>query len=42
MKNGKLQKENKHLREEKAKADKIIDRFKNTKTDNNDMRRSLF
>ena len=39
MKNGKLQKENKHLREEKAKADKIIDGFKNIKTDNNDMKK---
>ena len=39
MKNGKLQKENKHLREEKAKANKIIDGFKNIKTDNNDMKK---
>ena len=37
MKNGKLQKENKHLREEKAKANKIIDGFKNIKTDNNQL-----
>ena len=39
LKNGKLQKENKHLREEKAKANKIIDGFKNIKTDNNDMKK---